>query len=693
MGARDAGIGLILTLLLPRAVAATPPADSEPVPAASAPRAVADSAFGDTVVVLPEVQVIRERAISAERRMPTGFVTELKLGASGRALETLSDVLAQAAGVHVQQYGGLGAFSTMSLRGAPAGQVAILLDGTPLTSAAHGVVNLADLPVTVIERIEIYRGASPLGLGPAGAGGAVNLVTRSAADAEELRVARGSFGTWEARGSGSAARGPVSGLLHFGYQGSAGDFRFLDDNGTPFNAGDDVVSARLNNRFDAATGLASVHWRPREGVRLTVRADLFRKSQGVPGLGAVQAEGTWLSFLRGLGQLEGVLEGRGARPGVTLRGGLDRERTRFEDRDARLGLGRHDTDDRVTNDHLALELDWPALLPGVALESGGTLRREEARLHDGLSGFPDPPPSHRDTRGASVGLQLRPAGDRFVLRAARRWDVLEDHLHSVAAAGTNVRSDVSRRLDEPQLGMRVLAGRGVEVRANWSRAQRAPDFLELFGNQGSVVGNPALCPEDVESWDGGLSWSGPAEAPLRATATWAHFESRARDLILYSRNSQSSVRAENASRALIRGEELSLRVGNADLSATGSFTFQSALDRSDTPAYAGKRLPQRPLREGYARVDWSRARLRAGADLHYLGDNYLDRYNQNRVVSRTWLGASLSFVPFARPLRLVLEGKNLGDSRVADVAGFPLPGRSVFVSCEARLGASSPPQP
>ena len=71
----------------------------------------------------------------------------MRTGSSGRALETMSDVLAEAAGVRVLQYGGLGAFSTVSLRGAPAGQVAVYLDGAPLTSAAHGVVNLADLPV------------------------------------------------------------------------------------------------------------------------------------------------------------------------------------------------------------------------------------------------------------------------------------------------------------------------------------------------------------------------------------------------------------------------------------------------------------------------------------------------------------------------------------------------------------------
>jgi iron complex outermembrane receptor protein len=683
LGARDAAIALILALpfLFPAALGASPDG------------ARADSALGDTVLVLPEVQVVRERPSAAQRRLPTAFVTELRLDASPRALATLSETLSEAAGVHVQQYGGLGSFSVVSLRGAPSGQVAIYLDGAPLTSAANGVVNLADLPVTAIERIEIYRGASPLGLGAPGAGGTVNLVTLAGATTREARVTRGSFQTWEGRLSGAGRRGTVSGLAHLGYQGSAGDFRYLDDNGTPFNLADDATSTRRNNRFDATTGLASVTWRPRDGARLTARADLFGKTQGVPGLGAAQAEGTRLSFRRGLGQLEAEVLGRGARPGLTLRAGVDRERTRFQDHDAHLGLGRHDTDDRMAGDHLGVELGWSSWLPGAAFEIGGTLRREEARLHDALSGYADPDPSRRDSRGVSLSFQVRPAGGPLLLHAARRWDALEDRLRSRGGGGAELRTDARRTLDAPQLGARWLAGGGVEVKANWFRAQRPPDFLELFGNQGSVVGNPSLEPERVQGWDGGLSWSGPAGSPVRASATWAHFESRARDLILYGRNSQSSVRAENASRALVRGEELSLRLARGAVGVTGSGTWQTAIDRSDAPAYRGKRLPQRPAREGHVRLDWTGTRLGASADVQMLGDNYLDRYNQQHVNRRAWLGASVSFTPATPPLRLMVEGKNLGDRQAADVAGFPLPGRSVFVSCEARLGGSHPAHP
>ncbi|MEK7331474.1 MAG: TonB-dependent receptor plug domain-containing protein, partial [Candidatus Eisenbacteria bacterium] len=250
--------------------------------AATAVDTIAVRDRADTVIVLPEVRVDRARVTSeARRRLPTASVSELATGASGRAFETLAEVLGEAAGVRVQQYGGLGAFSTVSLRGAPAGQVAIFLDGFPITSAAHGVVNLGDLPTTAIERIEVYRGLSPLGLGAAAPGGAINLVTTSSPELRALRLARGAFGTWEARAGAGGHHGPLSGLLHAGYQGSRGDFRYPDDNGTPFNPDDDSLSTRVNNRFDAATLLARLAWRPGPDWRVAARGDLFRKAQGV----------------------------------------------------------------------------------------------------------------------------------------------------------------------------------------------------------------------------------------------------------------------------------------------------------------------------------------------------------------------------------------------------------------------------
>ena len=657
----------------------------------SAPDSIAVPAAPDSVLLLPEIRVDRERPLTeARRRLPTGFTTELRTGTSGRALESLSEVLNEAAGVHVDQYGGLGAFSTVSLRGAAAGQVTVYLDGVPLTSAAHGEVNLADLPITAVERIEIYRGLAPLALGAATPGGAVNLVTTPVAGApgvRELRLTRGSFGTWDARGTAGARRGALSAVLHAGYQGSAGDFRYFDDNGTPFTAADDSTVRRVNNRFDAATAIGTVVWEPRAGLRLLAREDLFSKGQGVPGVGAVVARDTRLDFLRSLSHLDASLAGTRRRPTLHARASLDEERTRNRDTAGELGSGRHDTNDRMSSAELALGLDWATPGGWLALESNGTLRGEHADLRDAADGQPDPPRSRRLTHGAMLGVRLRPLGDRLTLHGAQRWDRIEDRLNSVGVAGLLTATATDRELDAPQLGVRVEGPLGLEVRANWARAARAPAFDELFGRAGSIVGNPGLQPERAENRDAGLAWARALGPRARAGLEWAHFESRAEDLVLYERAFQF-VRPRNVARALIRGEELSLTLGAGALSAAGSFTWQSAIDHSPIPFWNGKRLALRPGRQAFGRVGWRGRSLRLGATIQYVGDDYLNPSNRDRVASRTIAGASIAVTPFGRDLALTVEGKNLGDNRIADVGGYPLPGRSVFVS----LGFSATPQ-
>ncbi len=666
----------------------------------SAPGAAPDSARfpapPDSVLLLPEVRVDRERPLGeARRRLPTAFTSELKTGASGRAVETLSEVLSEAAGVHVDQYGGLGAFSTVSLRGAAAGQVTVYLDGVPLTSAAHGEVNLADLPVTAVERIEVYRGLGPLALGAATPGGAINLVTVSPSGMpglRELRAARGSFGTWEACGTAGARRGALSALLHAGYQGSDGDFRYFDDNGTTYTTADDGMSVRTNNRFDAATAIATVTWKPRAGLELLAREDLFRKAQGVPGVGAITTRHAGLDFLRSLSHLDLGWAGVRGWPTLRARAAWDDERTRYRDPLGELGLSKHDTHDRLSSGELSLGLEEAVMGGRLGLEAAGTLRDEHADLRDILDGLPDPPRSRRLTRAATLVVRVRPLGEWLTLHAARRWDLIEDRLNSVGIAGLITRTRIARELDTPQLGARLRGPLGLEARANWTRALRPPTFEELFGRAGSIVGNPALKPERAENWDGGLTWARAFGARLHGGAEWAHFESRAEDLVIYERAFQF-VRPSNVTRAFTRGEELSVTLAAGPLSAAGSFTWQSAIDRSPVPFWNGKRLALRPGRQASGRLAWRARRVQLGATLQYVGDNFLNPANLERVASRTIAGASLAVMPLGRDLTITVEGKNLGDSRIADVAGYPLPGRSVFVSCgfHAPPTGTSPP--
>ena len=658
---------MIASLLLVLAVASAADSTTPPTP----------------VLTLPEVSVESARpVVDARRRAPTGFVSDVRAGETGHAIESVGELLGSAAAVRIQRYGGLGSFTTLSLRGAAASQLSVYLDGMPLTSASGSVVNLADLPATAVERLEVYRGVSPIEFGPVTPGGAINVVTLTPSNHRQFSLTRGSFGEWQGTATAGARHGRWSALLHAGFQGGRGDFDYWDDNGTPLNPADDGTSLRQNNRYAGRVLLGTVQAALPLEIAMTLREDLFNKSQGVPGLGAVPVRATHLALDRALSLVEFRRPGSGVAPALQLQLSSSDARSRFRDPQGELGFGRISTDDRFRGSLMRGTAASPRLARFARVNVSLLLRDERAQLHTGVAGRPDPAPSRRSSRGASVELRLEPWPDRVLLTAARRWDRQRDALNWTTPLGLGGASDLVREFDAPQLGAQWRVVRAVKLKANLWRSQRAPEFLELFGNEGSVRGNPELRPERAQNWDAGGEWTLAPGRAVQGMIEWAHYEQHASDLIAYPRNSATSVKAMNVSRARIRGEELSakLRVPHG-IALSAWCAWQGTLDQGTIPIWRGRRLPQRPERLLSGQIRWTGDRADLSLDVDYLGEDFMDSANRMRVASRTLVGAAfgLRVLPGAR---FSIDAKNLGNAWVSDIAGFPLPGRGFYVSCE-----------
>ena len=117
----------------------------------------------------------------------------------------LGEVLARVQGVGVRRDGGLGSNVRFSLNGLTDDQVRFFLDGVPLDQAGFPF-GIANVPVNLIERVEIYRGVVPVRFGADALGGAVNLVT------PDLR--QNYLGTSYQLGSFGTNRMTVDGRLH-----------------------------------------------------------------------------------------------------------------------------------------------------------------------------------------------------------------------------------------------------------------------------------------------------------------------------------------------------------------------------------------------------------------------------------------------------------------------------------------------
>ncbi|MCW5807987.1 MAG: TonB-dependent receptor plug domain-containing protein, partial [Deltaproteobacteria bacterium] len=167
---------------------------------------------------------------------------------------SVADALATTAGAQTRSLGGLGAFESVSVRGAAPGHTAVLVDGVPLARIAAVTADLGRFPMDAFGQVELYRGAVPIELGGAGIGGAVNLVTRlgRGEDGERVRasIGAGSYGARHVRGRWGDDLGRVKASATLGYQGATGDYTYFSDNGTPLNPRDDGPATRGNNGFD-----------------------------------------------------------------------------------------------------------------------------------------------------------------------------------------------------------------------------------------------------------------------------------------------------------------------------------------------------------------------------------------------------------------------------------------------------------
>lgn len=139
-----------------------------------------------TVLGKSELREIEERAFNVEvvdaRKL---HHTNLDLG---HALDRVS-------GVRVRESGGVGSRMNFSLNGFSGKQVKFFIDGIPMDDFGSSF-QLNNIPINLAERIEVYKGVVPIGLGADALGGAVNIVTKNIRkNYVDVSYSYGSFNT------------------------------------------------------------------------------------------------------------------------------------------------------------------------------------------------------------------------------------------------------------------------------------------------------------------------------------------------------------------------------------------------------------------------------------------------------------------------------------------------------------------
>ncbi len=629
---------------------------------------------------LEPLPLLMDEMVVRARRHPGGepvaaFVETISLDRRAPGAD-LAQTLDRATGVNVRRYGGLGSFSTLSIRGSTSEQVQVFLDGVPLNRAAGGGVDLGGLPIGGLSSVEIYRGAVPARFGGNSLGGVVHLRTRPLGSEvlTRVRTASGSFGT---RQVGASIGGPWREWEYLGlvdYSASRNDFRFLDDNGTEYNAGDDGWARRLNSDFRGLRALAKAG-RSLGAGRLQVHNTLDLLGKGIPGLGNNQSLHTRYDTWRHIAEasLFGPL-GRGA--GYRLQAHHSLTRDEYRDRLGEVGVGRQH--DRNLTRGLGVRGEVNALLPGRSLVTAFAAARGESFSPDDLLRSESRLLRSR-RRALAAGTEVEvPLGPRLTLNAGTQAEGLDDRFFdrkSFAPSGVLPRRENRELLWGWRLGGKLDLGGGLALKAHGGRYRRPPSFFELFGDRGAVIGNTGLVSEEGHNRDLGLVYRRRGDGAGLELAEAVYYRNRVDDLIRFVQNSQRVSRPHNLGRALLRGVETRVQARLSPwLSVRGHYAYQRAENRTPFSFERGNDLPNAPRHRLHGRAALDLGGVGLHGEVSRESRHFLDRANLRAVPVRTLynLGGSL---PLAAGLSLSLELRNLTDDRVADLWGYPLPGR------------------
>ena len=125
---------------------------------------------------LADVVIVRKTRAQVLRESPEAVSVIDAKELQGRSI-SLETVLNKTIGLKVGQTGGLGSSSRIIVHGLEGNRIQILWDGIPMSNS-DGAFSLDEIPIDIIERIEVYNSIIPARFGCDGLGGAINIVTK-----------------------------------------------------------------------------------------------------------------------------------------------------------------------------------------------------------------------------------------------------------------------------------------------------------------------------------------------------------------------------------------------------------------------------------------------------------------------------------------------------------------------------------
>jgi vitamin B12 transporter len=579
----------------------------------------------DPVQPLQSVLVTATRALQPTATLrDTVVLTRDDIEGAGAL--SLGELLERRAGVQLRAAGGPGQPQGLFIRGAGTAQTLVLVDGLRVSSATVGTTSIENIPLELIERIEIVKGPLSSLYGSDAIGGVVQIFTRGKPVPHLFGSA--AYGTNNDR---RLAAGIATADERSNLSVSLGG-RKVD---APSATNPRVAFCHDPDDDPHENGFANLHASHRMWQDEVIAVDAFamrgrtsfdgcgssdRNDQTLAGARLTSSNNfaSWWASRVAVGHGRDRLDIRGAFP------------ARFETRQD--------------------QASWinELRVPAGTLTAGAELLRQSIRADESQGFFAR---TRRETKSGFLGLNESWHGQR--LEASVRHD--DDDSFGKRSTGS-----ASYGFEWPDLA---------RLSATYARGFRAPTFFDLFGPASDFYHpNPLLQPERSTSREVAL------RAPAGSRQQWrlAAFDNRVSDLIVYV---PSLATVQNVQRARVRGVEGAWEGAWLQARWRASFTAQRARDED-----SGVRLTGRAQR--FATVEASRSfgRWSAAVGVHYMGDREEPAFAGRSVLpAYTLLDARVRY-RFEKFWSVELAATNLTDRRYESALGYDAPRRGMLLS-------------
>jgi vitamin B12 transporter len=568
-------------------------------------------------------------------------------------IDVVTDVLAETPGLTVVRNGGMGQTTTVSIRGAEAGQTLVLVDGVRINdpSSPDDQAILGDLLTNNVDRIEVLRGPQSTLYGSDAIGGVVDILTkRGGAEPFAINASAegGSFDTWHLNAAANGTAGAVEYGAAVNYLDTGGISAADEKNGNTEADADRNFGATANTRVNLA-----------DNFSIDLRGYYTQSHTEFDGFPPPNftfmddAEFGTASLIAGY-----------AGANLSL---LD---ARFQNRLAFIGSESNRKDfgefDFVTNDFSPTE-NFFAKGDSTRIEYQGTFDVNDSNQlvfgaetqHVGLSTEslefdPGPTAGHKRTTGYYAQYQSTLFNQLTLTGGVRLEDDSEYGTHT------------SLKL----AGAWNIPGWDTTLHANYGDGFKAPTLYELF----SQYKNPFhdLKPESAKGWEVGVDHQ---FLDNRLQTSLTYFERNTHNQIDFVDTATPPFGYyENLDRTRATGIEAEVAAKIIDtLTVSADYTNMTSKN-----LITGTALARRPHNLASGTITWlPLPKLTLGSSVVFAGDRFDDGGNFTPLASNTTANVFGSY-GITGNLELFARIENLLDETSEPVAGYGRPGRAVY---------------